>query len=62
MRLVKVSKDGNKKENAQAARKKVSKEGYDRRGGGKMQRYMDKSIGHGGWLVLIQSGKDGTAV
>ena len=31
------------------AKKKVSKEGYDRRGGGKMKRYMDKSIGHGGF-------------
>lgn len=30
-------------------KKKVSKGGYDRRGGGKMKRYMDKSIGHGGF-------------
>ena len=30
---------------------------------GKMQRYMDKSIGHGGFaLLIIQSGKDETAV
>lgn len=31
------------------AKKKVSKEGFDRRGGGKMLRYMNNSIGHGGF-------------
>ena len=50
MRRVGVSKEGVKEVNAQAARKRSFERGrYDQRGGGKMKRYMDKSIGHGGF-------------
>ena len=51
MRRVGVSKEGDKEVNAQAAQKKR----FRRRdmvkggGGGKMKRYMDKSIGHRGF-------------
>lgn len=60
MRRVGVSKEGDKEVNAQAAqKKKVSKERYGQRGGGgKMKRYMDKSIGHRGFGFNDNTGWD----
>lgn len=63
MRRVGVSKEGDKEVNAQAAQKKKFRRRnmVERGEGGKMKRYMDKSIGGIGDLALMII-QNGTAV